>query len=900
MSTTDQLNTALDGRYAIERRIGEGGMAVVYLARDLKHNRRVALKVLRPDLNAVLGTDRFLAEIQVTANLQHPNLLPLFDSGVVDQLLFYVMPFVEGESLRARLDREKQLPVDEVVRLITSMANALDYAHRNGVIHRDLKPENVLLQEGQPLVADFGIALAVSNAGAGRITQTGLSLGTPQYMSPEQATGERAIDARTDQYSLGALAYEMLTGEPPHVGATSQAIIARLLTETPRAIRAVRASVPVHVEAAVARALQKLPADRWSSTREFAQALTNPAMTATGVPPFGVGAPAATRSRVSRAREAAAWAVAVGALAATAYFATRTSVPSIRDTPITFDIELPTGLRSSNIGGDGSVALDAAGTVVAFQARDSISPQAFYLRRFADSAIVRVAGTENASAPSFAPDGRELRFFRALDTLNRSAYTIPISGGQGRPWITATAFNSRVSERAGGPVVVTSRAGLGIAPADGGAVRLLRPTDSVFRRFALPAVLPGSKATLVTAWVRGTHLDSAYIALVSLANGSIQRLAIRGLRPRYSTTGHLLWVSPKGELWAAAWSPSSPLENGPKFRIAEGVFVGPGGGASYAVSDNGILAYVKGSSAFTGEERMVVAVNRAGVERPLSVPPSFQQHPRLSPDGTTLLLTRGVNGESALRSYDIWRVDLARRTPTRVTLDSSSMRPFWFPDNQRVAFIRRFQDSSVAWVRRVDGTGTPMRVGTRGVFVRAVSVSPRGDYLALAVGGSDESGGDDVWLVHTDSLNAPRPWLADAYREFNPRFSPDGKWLAYESTRDGGGEIFARALTGGPAIKISVDGGHEPVWSRQGDELFFHTDRRQLMSARLSFTRGVSVASLTPLFETQRYVWSTYGQYDVTSDGQFLFLRGASTPTDATSNNRIHVVVDWPLLAGKP
>jgi serine/threonine protein kinase len=201
MHTTEQLNTALAGRYAIDRLVGEGGMATVYLARDVKHNRKVALKVLKPDLGAIVGVERFLAEIQVTANLQHPNLLPLFDSGAADGLLFYVMPYVDGESLRARLDREKQLPIDDALRIANAVASALDYAHRQGVIHRDLKPENILLHEGQPLVADFGIALAVSNAGGSRITQTGLSLGTPMYMSPEQATGDRTRPAPVESES---------------------------------------------------------------------------------------------------------------------------------------------------------------------------------------------------------------------------------------------------------------------------------------------------------------------------------------------------------------------------------------------------------------------------------------------------------------------------------------------------------------------------------------------------------------------------------------------------------------------------------------------------------------------------------------------------------------------------
>src|SRR5205814_1803628 len=274
MDVLRNLTTALADRYVVEREIGAGGMATVYLARDLRHDRHVALKVLKPDLGAVLGVERFLSEIKVTANLQHPHLLPLFDSGEAEGLLYYVMPFVEGESLRSRLDREKQLPIDEAIRMSIAIANALEYAHSHGVIHRDLKPENILLQAGQPVIADFGIALAVSNAGGNRITQTGLSLGTPQYMSPEQATGDRAIDARTDVYSLGAMIYEMLVGDPPHSASTAQAVIAKVLTERAQSVRVARPAVPEHVDHAVSRALEKLPADRWHSAAELSDALS--------------------------------------------------------------------------------------------------------------------------------------------------------------------------------------------------------------------------------------------------------------------------------------------------------------------------------------------------------------------------------------------------------------------------------------------------------------------------------------------------------------------------------------------------------------------------------------------------------------------------------------------------
>src|SRR4051812_2622125 len=273
MNPLENLQESLADRYKVEREIGVGGMATVYLAKDLRHDRDVALKLLKPELGAVLGPERFLAEIRVTAKLQHPNLLPLFDSGEAEGQLWYAMPFIEGESLRAKMERERQISVREAVRIAVLVAGALDYAHRHGVIHRDLKPENILLHEGQPLVADFGIALAVSNAGGERVTQTGLSLGTPQYMSPEQATGERGVDGRTDIYSLGAVLYEMLTGEPPHTGATVQAIIARLMTDTPRSVRSSRPSVPENVDWAIQKALEKVPADRFDSAKEFAETL---------------------------------------------------------------------------------------------------------------------------------------------------------------------------------------------------------------------------------------------------------------------------------------------------------------------------------------------------------------------------------------------------------------------------------------------------------------------------------------------------------------------------------------------------------------------------------------------------------------------------------------------------
>src|SRR4051794_20884844 len=271
--TRSRLTTALTDRYRLERELGAGGMATVYLAYDLRHERKVAIKVLKPELAAVIGAERFLREIKTIATLQHPHILGLIDSGEANGTAFYVMPFIEGESLRDRLNREKQLPITDAVRIATEVASALDYAHRHNVIHRDIKPENVLLHDGSALVADFGIALAASKAGGSRMTETGMSLGTPHYMSPEQALGEREITAGSDVYALGVMTYEMLLGEPPFTGPTAQAIIAKVMTEKPAGLVARRDRVPESVEDAVLTALEKLPADRFASAAEFAAAL---------------------------------------------------------------------------------------------------------------------------------------------------------------------------------------------------------------------------------------------------------------------------------------------------------------------------------------------------------------------------------------------------------------------------------------------------------------------------------------------------------------------------------------------------------------------------------------------------------------------------------------------------
>jgi Protein kinase domain/WD40-like Beta Propeller Repeat len=324
----DRLATALSDRYRLEQELGAGGMATVYLAQDLKHDRQVAIKVLKPELAAVLGAERFVQEIKTTAQLQHPHILPLFDSGSADGFLYYVMPYIEGETLRTRLDREKQLGIEEAVKITTEVADALDYAHRHGVIHRDIKPENILLHDGRPMVADFGIALAVSAAAGGRMTETGLSLGTPHYMSPEQATAEKDITAKSDVYSLASVLYEMLSGQPPHLGGSAQQIIMKIIAEPVPAVTSLRRSVPPNVAAALMKALEKLPADRFESAKAFAEALGNPAFTTARAGAAGALMPAGGRGVRWLVRSPWWWATIAVAVALTAIVARRTAPTS--------------------------------------------------------------------------------------------------------------------------------------------------------------------------------------------------------------------------------------------------------------------------------------------------------------------------------------------------------------------------------------------------------------------------------------------------------------------------------------------------------------------------------------------------------------------------------------------
>ena len=906
--TTDTLATALADRYTIERLIGEGGMARVFLARDLRHNRRVALKILRPDLGAVVGVERFQAEIEVTANLQHPNLLPLFDSGTAGDLLFYVMPYVEGESLRARLEREKQLPVDEAVRIATAVASALDYAHRHGVIHRDLKPENILLQDGQPLVADFGIALAISNAGGARITQTGISLGTPQYMSPEQATGDRAIDPRTDIYSLGALTYEMLTGEPPHIGSTAQAVIARVLTERPRGVRMTRASVPAHVDAAVEKALEKLPADRWATARDFAEALSGmrQVVRTSSTLPTGGAMPSARGAK--RAREVVGWTLAATFAGVSAWLGLRPTQPASTATNAEFEVSLPDSFALPISGAAASIALSRDGRTLVFvgQAKGA-AHRMLYSRRLDERYVQEIRGTEDAVSPVFGPDGKEVVFALKHALGGGMVKRIDVAGGVARTLIDSGPTNGQLSWREGSQIVTTAAGGgLALVNAETGASSILARPDSL-HTLGFPAVLPGGRAALITIKPTNAGLDSSVLGVVTIPGGKVTTLGIHGLAPHYSPTGHIVYATALQLIEAVPFDARALRVTGSPVVLATNVGGGSGGAVPFAIADNGTLAFIQGRSTILGQVQPVI-VTRAGERRFLGVAPGVYASPRVSPDGKQIAYAAGqaLNAAELLGS-DIWRMDVATGRTTRVTSSRSSDHPVWSRDGTEIYFLRGVIDRNVYTVALTPGA-EPRTVFQASGRLYAMDLGPAHGQMVFGLGGPTSL---DLWVAPMDSVDKPTVFAAGPYREATPRLSPDGRFVAYESARSGTNEIYVRPITGsGEEVKLSNAGGIDPVWSPNGREVFFvsgsgavegsSSPTAQMMAAAVTTSPRIAVTGVRSLFPMRQYM-TMLGRpsYDVFPNGDFLML---AMQSDSAASRSAPLVVrtNWTSSLGLP
>jgi serine/threonine-protein kinase len=893
----DKLAAGLESKYRIERELGAGGMALVYLARDVRHDRPVALKLLRPELSAILGGERFLTEIRTTANLQHPHILPLHDSGEVEGLVYYVMPYVEGESLRDRLNREKQLPVEDAIRIAREVASALDYAHRRGVVHRDIKPENILLHDGQALVADFGIALAASKTdGSTRLTETGMSLGTPQYMAPEQAMGDRDITVKADIYALGCVLYEMLVGEPPFAGPNPQAIVARMLTEQPRGLTAQRSTVAPHVEAATLKALQKLPADRFASAAQFGDALGNPGFTAPGVRPTAASPARGVSGRPIVPIAAAVVITALVTSAALLKFAPKPpALPVVRfSIPVTGPQVGFAGLARATmaISDDGSV-------IVASTAYGLLR------RRLGSATFEPIPGSESrqagVSGPAISPDGQWVAYWVA-----GQIWKVPISGGTAVAVARGTNPLGIDWDESG--VVFTSDNDVFRVSADGGEPEIivnLEPGSSPLG----PQMLPGGNDVLLTI-AEGASPDRwerAKIVVVNIASKEQTTLVDGGADARYAPTGHIIFAR-SGTLLAVPFDLDSKTVSGTPIGLVEGVRRGPTGSigtAHYAISRNGVLIYGPGPVNNVTAGLDLALTDSTGRTEMMGLPSSPYGYPRISPDGKRVAVSTLESQQAIVWVYDLNRSSAIRR----LTLSGKDRFPIWSADGQWVVFQSTREGDAGIFRQRADGSGAVERLtkADPGTTHTPDSWSPTSNAFLYSITRSDTT---TLWVHRLDSKRSEQ--LSDVQsigNMVNATFSPDGKWIAYstgEQRTTSENFVFVQPFPAtGAKYQISQTGenGHHAIWSRDQKWLYYVPTVGAFV--KRSITTGPSVTFGNPISVPRRFPVAapvTPRTFDIGIDGRVVSVIGGDTTStgDARSAtavqgaiNEVMVVLNW-------
>ncbi|HUR94253.1 MAG TPA: protein kinase [Gemmatimonadales bacterium] len=743
MEIADPLQRALGTAYRLERELGQGGMSTVFLAEDRKHQRKVAVKVLRQELAAALGPDRFNREIRIAARLQHPHILPLLDSGESDGFLWYVMPYVDGPSLRDRLSRQGELPVHEAVRLLVEIADALAFAHAQGVVHRDIKPDNVLLSGRHALVMDFGVAKAVSDAGAARgdgrdasaesLTTAGLAIGTPAYMAPEQATADPNLDHRVDIYALGVVAYELLTGRTPFHGLTPQQMLAAHVTEQPVPIARHRPALPAALQTIVMRCLAKHPADRWQTAHELLGQL-EPLMT-----PSGGVTPTQTMPVQAAARPPASWRTGFG-LAATAVVALAIagaigwSVAHRRPDAIAFG-------RRTQVTLDPGLELDPA-----------LSP---------DGKLVAYAG---------GPSGEEKIYVRQLDGGSTLAVTAGVPGELRRPQWSPD----------GARIAFQSPRGIELVAALGGTPRLLVPSPA-----------PDTAADL--AWSPDGK------RFVYRQADSLLVRGIEGGAPRRLVTGP--------ELYAPSWSPDG----------------------KWIAYVSGNRLYIYGARSQLGNlapSRIMVVPAEGGTPVQVAAENALNLSPVWLPTGRQLLFVSSRQG-----GRDVYRVALtgtgtAAGAPERVTTGLNAATISLTPDGTRLAYSSFGQTSNV-WALPVPrgapvaaSRATPVTSGNQ--IVESFDISRDGRWIAFD---TDRNGPTDIYRRLLAGGEDER-LTSDPADDFQPQYSPDGREIGFHAFRGGSRDLFVMPAEGGEARPVIATGAEERdvAWSPDGRRMAFASD----------------------------------------------------------------------------
>jgi eukaryotic-like serine/threonine-protein kinase len=852
-----RLAAALSDRYRIEGELGQGGMATVYLAQDLKHDRKVALKVLKPELAAVLGGERFVVEIKTTAALQHPHILPLFDSGTAEGFLYYVMPYVEGETLRSKLDRETQLGIDEAVRITREVADALDYAHRHGVIHRDIKPENILLHDGRPMVADFGIALALSAAAGGRMTETGLSLGTPHYMSPEQATADKEITARSDIYSLASVLYEMLAGRPPHLGGSAQQIIMQIVTEEAAPVTKLRKSVPPNVAAALVKALEKLPADRFESARAFSDALGNPSFTVTT---SGRGT---SRTVSSPSRLTAYLTGATILLALLSGWALLRPKAVTAPPEIVFQLGGGPGFR---IQGDWTqpFAVSDDGRTVVFSA-DTGGTSHLWMRTLNDARPRMLEDTERGMQPSVSPDGQWVAFVVGNHVLRK----VRLAGGTATTLATIEGVTAAL-DWVSNDEIAFERFGQGIqlVSANGGSPKEWISLDSANAEVGQrrPFVLREGKTVRVlytsTSRNGGTHL-----AVFAPDEGRHQQLDLEGIQALGTIDGQLIYTRGDGALMAAGFDPRAMRLRGSPRQLEERVSAN-NTGTQVALSPGGTLVYQVPTN---GGSLLVLADSTGGITPVLQQDRAFAA-PRFSPDGRRVAVVIGGRGTG---TDNISVVDRATGQPTRVTQGGGTTLVDWTPDGRALVFLRR----GLLWTQSVGG-GEPHLLADSSMRIVDASLAPDGHSVVVMGPRSQLLRVSLTGSTPPDTLLPPYG-AGSTMRAGWPRVSPDGRWVAFTHRNDY--QVYVRSLVDGGTVQVSDEGGSDAIWGKDANRLYYHA-AGEIMEAELKTTPTLEVVRRRRLDRLPLGAMA----YDVSPDGRTLLLLAP-----VTRGSEVRVSVNW-------